>query len=403
VNKLSSKLLKKIKKYAKGMRQGYKFLSTFNVYMVLTVLFFLPHQVIKSQHLSAYNVSKIVIDAGHGGKDPGTVGKISFEKDITLAIAKKVGNLIAQNMEDVKVIYTRTDDTFIPLEERSAIANKEGADLFISIHCNAISNKNISGAETYVMGLHRSSENLDVAMRENAVITYEDEYHEKYEGYDPNSAESFIIFTMLQNAFLEQSLDFATIIQTDLKERAKLTDRGVRQAGFLVLWKTSMPSVLIEVGYLSNPKEEQFLNSSEGQELIASSIYRAVKNYKQKVDAIANAQQAPAKSDSTKTEKTENKTTPPITGNSIEFKVQIASSQIPITNTSPQFKSIEDIDTIKVNGVYKYLTGSSQSYSEALEYCKIVKQKFPDAFVVALENGKMIPLKKALEKINSIY
>jgi len=383
------------------MRQGYKFLSTFNVSLSFVVLLLLSSTTIKSQHISAYRVSKIVIDAGHGGKDPGTIGKFSQEKDVTLAIAKKVGNLISKNLDDIKVVYTRSDDTFIPLDERSTIANKEGADLFISIHCNAAPNKSITGTETYVMGLHRSNENLDVAMRENAVITYEDEYHEKYEGYDPNSAESFIIFTMLQNAFLEQSLDFATIIQGDLKERAQRSDRGVRQAGFLVLWKTSMPSVLVEVGYLSNPKEEVFLNSTEGQELIASSIFRAIKTYKQKVDAITTANQKTLKPDSIKSEIADKNSEETTKGQKIEFKIQIASSQTPLTNKSAQLKGIDRIDTIKVNGVYKYLVGSALSYSEALDYCKTVKQKFPDAFVVAIENGEIIPIKKALEKINS--
>lgn len=394
---MSSKLLKKIKEYARDMRREYKFLSTFNFYSALLFLFLFSTNAIKSQHLSAYSVSKIVIDAGHGGKDPGTVGKISKEKDITLSIAKRVGDLINQNLPGVKVVYTRSDDTFIPLDERSRIANRENADLFISIHCNAAPNKSITGTETYVMGLHRSNENLDVAMRENAVITYEDEYHEKYEGYDPNSAESFIIFTMLQNAFLEQSLDFATIIQGDLKERAKRPDRGVRQAGFLVLWKTSMPSVLVEVGYLSNPKEEVFLNSNEGQELIASSIFRAIKAYKQKVDAIVESNQKTLKADSSKPEKLTTITNE----NKIEFKVQIASSKTPINSKGAQFNGIDKVDTLLVNGVYKYLVGSSQSYSEALEYCKVIKQRFPDAFVVAIENGELIPIKKALEKINS--
>lgn len=401
MNKLSSKLLKKIKEYARDMWRQYNFLSTFNFYLALFILSLFSANATKSQHLSAYSVSKIVIDAGHGGKDPGTVGKISKEKDITLSIAKRVGELINQNLQGIKVIYTRSDDTFIPLDERSRIANREGADLFISIHCNAAPNKSITGTETYVMGLHRSNENLDVAMRENAVITYEDEYHEKYEGYDPNSAESFIIFTMLQNAFLEQSLDFASIIQGDFKERARRPDRGVRQAGFLVLWKTSMPSVLVEVGYLSNPKEEVFLNSNEGQELIASSIYRAIKAYKQKVDAIVESNQKTAKPESSKPENTKYELPTITNGNTIEFKVQIASSQTPINSKGTQFYGMANVDTLVVNGVYKYLVGGSQSYSEALEYCKVVKQKFPDAFVVAIENGELIPIKKALEKINS--
>ncbi len=380
------------------MRPGFNFLSTFNILLLLVLV---SASSIKAQHLSAYAVKKIVIDAGHGGKDPGTIGKISKEKDITLAIAKRLGELIDTNLEGVSVVYTRTDDTFIALDERSRIANKEGADLFISIHCNAAPNKSVTGTETYVMGLHRSSENLDVAMRENAVITYEDEYKEKYEGYDPNSAESFIIFTMLQNAYLDQSLDFASIIQSDFKERAQRTDRGVRQAGFLVLWKTSMPSVLVEVGYLSNPKEEQFLNSKEGQELIASAIYRAVKAYKSKLDDYSNAILKPKPEETAPSIKPVTKNTQEPINSKIEFKVQVAASQKPLSGKNNPLNGFDSVHVINTNGIYKYMVGGNLSYKEAQQLCKDIKTRFPDAFVVALEDGQIIPLKSALEKINS--
>ncbi len=394
------KTTEKLKVMKMRVRQDYTFLLTINI---LFLLFILSNSVLNAQHISAYTVRKIVVDAGHGGKDPGTVGKLSQEKDITLAIAKRLGELITSNIEGVTVIYTRTDDTFIPLDERSQIANKAGADLFVSIHCNAAPNKSVTGTETYVMGLHRSNENLDVAMRENAVITYESDYKERYEGYDPNSAESFIIFTMLQNAYLDQSLDIASILQNDFKNRAQRIDRGVRQAGFLVLWKTSMPSILVEVGYLSNPKEEAFLMSKEGQEIIASSIFRTIKRYKTKVDeynlAITKPSIPTEKTDSVntiiQTETPKHKESP-----SIQFKIQIAASQTPISAKNEQLKGFKKVDIINSNGIFKYLVGGTNSYSEAQEYCKIVKQKVPDAFVVAVENGQLIPIKIAMEKIN---
>lgn len=216
--------------------------------------------------VTSYKLTKVVIDAGHGGHDTGALGKDAREKDITLAVALKLGKLIETNCPDVTVIYTRKTDVFIPLDERTAIANKAEADLFISIHVNSNPSSRPYGAETYVMGLHKSAGNLDVAMRENSVITYEKDYTTKYEGYDPNSAESFIIFSLMQNAYLDQSLNFASKIQNDFCERGQRKDRGVKQAGFLVLWKTAMPSVLVELGFLSNPQEEKFLMSDHSLE-----------------------------------------------------------------------------------------------------------------------------------------
>jgi N-acetylmuramoyl-L-alanine amidase len=233
----------------------------------------------------AYRLRKVVIDAGHGGKDPGAIGKLGFEKDIVLSVALKLGKYIEQSYPDVEVLYTRKEDVFVGVAERSKFANEKGADLFISIHCNANPNKSPYGAETYVMGLHKSNENLDVAMRENAVITYEEDYSTKYEGYDPNSAESFIIFSLMQHSFLEHSLNFASSIQTEFKEKALRKDRGVKQAGFLVLWRTTMPSVLVELGFISHPKEEEFLLSDQGQDYLASALYRAFKDHKTNIES----------------------------------------------------------------------------------------------------------------------
>ena len=231
-------------------------------------------------------VDTVVIDAGHGGKDPGTRGVSLKEKDVALKIALKVGSYIQKNIPGVKVIYTRKDDRYLALDERAAIANRNKADLFICIHANAVSKPEIRGTETYVMGLHKSEGNLDVAKRENSVILLDDNYEERYEGFDPNSPESSILFSIAQSAFQESSLKFAEKVEAEFKGRVGRKSHGVKQAGFWVLWRTAMPSVLIEVGFLTNPTEEKFLNEENGQNLIASGIYRAFKEYKTQVESI---------------------------------------------------------------------------------------------------------------------
>jgi len=239
-----------------------------------------------SLETQSYRVKKIVIDAGHGGKDQGTSGSFSREKDITLKIALELGNTIKKYLGDVEIIYTRADDSFPSLLDRANLANKNGADLFISVHCNSAPySDKVKGTETYVMGLHTSDKNLEVAKRENSVIFYEDNYEENYEGYDPNSPESHIIFSLYQNAYLENSLELAQKIENQFKTRVGRRSRGVKQAGFLVLWKTSMPSVLIEVGFLSNPQEEKDLNSTLQQTYIASGIFRAFRDYKEEIES----------------------------------------------------------------------------------------------------------------------
>ena len=231
-------------------------------------------------------VDTIVIDAGHGGKDPGTHGAFMKEKDVALKIALKVGGYIEKNIPGVKVIYTRKGDQYLALDERAAIANKNKADLFICIHANAVPKPEILGTETYVMGLHKSEGNLDVAKRENAVILLDNNYQERYEGFDPNSAESYILFSIAQSAFQESSLKFAEKVESQFKSRLGRRSHGVKQAGFWVLWRTAMPSVLIEVGFLTNQREERFLSETSGQEMIASGIYRAFKEYKAQVESI---------------------------------------------------------------------------------------------------------------------
>ncbi|PTX19538.1 N-acetylmuramoyl-L-alanine amidase [Pontibacter mucosus] len=232
-----------------------------------------------------YKVRTVVIDAGHGGKDVGCNGKFSHEAHVALDIAKQVGALIEKNVPDVKVVYTRTEDKFVELIDRAGIANKNNADLFISIHLNA-GPPTAYGTETYTMGLHTSNGNLEVAKRENSVILQEDNYEANYNGFDPNSPQSHILFALHQSAYMDNSLRFAEKVEREFSTRAGRKSRGVKQAGFLVLWKSYMPSVLIECGFLTNPTEEKFLNDKTGQAYIASGIYRAFREYKQEMEAM---------------------------------------------------------------------------------------------------------------------
>lgn len=247
----------------------------------LIALPFLPY----SFEREKFKIRTVVLDPGHGGKDPGTIGKFLKEKDVVLKIALRVGEYIEKNVPEVKVVYTRKTDKFIELSERSAIAMRNKADLFISIHANAIANPATYGTETWVMGLHKSEENLAVAKRENSVIMYEDNYEQHYEGFD-NSTESIIMMSLIQNAYLESSVKFADKIEKQFKNKAGRHSRGVKQAGFVVLYKTATPSVLVESGFLSNQAEEKFLGTEDGQDLIASGIYRAFKEYKSEVESI---------------------------------------------------------------------------------------------------------------------
>lgn len=328
----------------------------------------------------------IVIDAGHGGKDPGTVGKRSREKDLALAIALKTGKYIEENIPGVKVIYTRTNDTFIELYRRAEIANQAKADLFISIHINGLSDTRVRGSETYAMGIHKDEGNLQVAMKENAVITLEDDYSTRYQGYDPNSSESFIAFSLMQNIYLEQSLNYASFIQEQLRERVGMRDRGVKQAGFLVLWQTTMPSVLIEAGFSSNAEEERFLLSAEGQDYIASAIFRAFRSYKESIDK---------KSDFS-TIKQQAVSPEAVAG--IDFRVQIVTSGTRRELLTSNFGGLDRLSEIISGRYYKYATGSFSSYEEAAAYRKVVGNTFPDAFVIAVKGDVIIPLQEAIEE-----
>lgn len=350
--------------------------------------------------LPAYGqqVRKVVIDAGHGGHDPGARGKNSSEKDITLAIALKAGKLIEQNLKDVEVIYTRKTDVFVELYRRARIANEARADLFISIHCNANPSTAPYGAETYVMGLHRSTANLAVAQAENAAILLEDDYHVKYEGFDPSSPEGYIFFSMLQNAFLDQSLNFASGIQQHMRAGINVNDRGVKQAGFLVLYKTTMPSVLIETGFISNAKEEQILISTDGQQRYAEAIFKAVKDYKQSIERYVDYK--PTEIPTPQVEPPNQTTAAGVqegnTDQGVSFKVQFMISKNEVNVMTKQYKDIDNIGYYKHQGMFKYTAGELATEREAMKLKEnLVKRGYHDAFVVAFLNGERIPINEA--------
>ncbi len=335
----------------------------------------------------------VVIDPGHGGHDPGAVGSKSREKDIVLDIALRTGKLIEENFKDVKVLYTRKDDRFIELYKRADLANKNKADLFISIHANSVKNRAIRGTETWVMGLHTDEKNLELAMKENAVITMEKDYTTRYEGYDPKSTESFIIFSLMQNIYLDQSTNFASSLQDQFREKVNMGDRGVKQGGLIVLWQSTMPSVLVEVGFISNPEEEKFLMSENGKDYLSSAIFRAFRDYKKVIDnkssfSTSGSTTAEAKKETV----TESK---PETG--LFFTVQLSSSRAKTEITGDQFKGVKEVSEVEDNGRFKYVSGSFKTYEEALAYRKSLENIYPDAFVVALRNNKIIPLQQAME------
>ncbi len=371
--------------------------------IVLILIFTLPFKVYSQK---GTRIRTVVIDAGHGGKDPGALGKHSREKDITLKVALKLGKYISTHLPDVKVIYTRKTDKFIPLKKRGEIANKNHADVFISIHCNSNPSSRFYGAETYVLGSDpsRTKRNMKVAMLENAAILLEDNAQSNYNGFDPNSPESYIIFSLKQNDYKQnQSLILADKIQKQFKDRVGRKDRGVYQAGFLVLAGTYMPSVLVELGYLSNPTEEKYLLSNKGQSYLASAIYRAFKEYKKNYekdnDAFNYRKTILSGNKKEKNNVKIKKTTKPV--NKLpEFRVQFYTNSKKIPLSSSRFSKINNIKVYFHNGLYKYTTGNYKNFLKALSYQKKIRSLgYHDAFVVAFLNGKRISINKAKKMI----
>ncbi|RLD56738.1 MAG: N-acetylmuramoyl-L-alanine amidase [Bacteroidetes bacterium] len=345
-------------------------------------------------------IRTVVIDAGHGGRDPGAVGKNGKEKDIALAIALKVGTYIEDNITDVKVIYTRKTDVYVELHERANIANRAEADLFISIHVNAHPRASAYGTLTLVLGQHRADENFDVAVRENSVILLEEDYEITYEGFDPKSTESYIMFSLMQKTYFKQSIQFGDYVQDQFRERASRKDLGVREQGILVLAQTTMPGVLVETGFISNPEEEKYLLTQYGQEIIASAIYRGFKAYKEEIDGKSNLTVIVADEAAAVSETVLGTNPDPAQPEQIIFSIQLASSKNKIATDPTSFKGYEQVMVIQDGRWFKYLLGEESSYHNALERCKVIKSDYPDAFVVASKAGKIVPLNEALEEIN---
>lgn len=412
---------------------------------VLTLIIFLAGTAFS---WAASDKFTLVIDAGHGGHDAGALGAFSKEKDINLRTALAFGEYVERNCPDVRVIYTRKKDFFVPLHTRAEIANKAKADLFISIHTNSLPNKKIArGFETYTLGMHRASENLDVAKRENSVILVEKDYKQHYEGFDPNSSESYIIFEFLQDHFMAKSVEFAKFVQSNVCSLAKRQNKGVKQAGFLVLRETSMPSCLVEVGFISTPDEEQSLNNSATIDNIAKGLYNAFIKYKQKnaggdtdyvtehssdvmqptpagnqeeekpvTKQLAEVRDSSDNQDATsqKQANTEGKSTcdrasrnknkendkttvAEETSGAPVFKIQIFITDRVLKDSDSRFKG-EKADYYKDGNMLKYTIGSTTDYNEILRLKKSLGDKFPGSFIVAFKNGEKITTADAIRE-----
>lgn len=361
-----------------------------------------------------YKIDVVVIDAGHGGHDPGTIGySKTHEKNIALKVALKVGGYIKENFPDVKVIYTRDKDAFVELHERSNIANKNKADLFISIHCNAFSSSAAYGTEVFVLGLHREKDNLDVAIRENSVILQEDDHESNYGDFDPKSPEAYILMNMSTSAYLEQSISLAQKIDKQFKEKVHRSSRGVKQAGFVVLWKSAMPSVLVELGFISNKNEEAFLTTEEGQAYMASAIYRAFKEYKLEYDQNGPSGMTDTELPKPVTEEPKKTPEPPKTGpkpddkpvttpttttvatDKAEFRIQFLASDVELPKGAPELQKVKNWLMVKEGAFFKYQAGPIGTYEEALKVQREIRVHFPTAFMVAYKNGKRIDIADA--------
>lgn len=388
-------------------------MKRFNLFFVLLALMFLGTS--GSVNPKIIKIRKLVIDAGHGGEDPGATGKKSKEKDIALSVALKLGNYIKTTFPEIEVIFTRKTDVFVELYKRAQIANDSKADLFISIHCNATKSPDVQGTETWVMGLNKSQANLEVAKKENASVLFENDYKAQYDGFDPNSPEANIIFSLYQNAYLDQSLKFSSIVQKQLSTKAGRGTRGVKQAGFLVLYKTTMPAALIEIGFISNPLEEEYLMSDKGKNIIASAIYRSFKEYKSMIEGSFNLPDNEIIPDTIFREPaikkdTDKNLTKPDTARSmlsakikeVFFRVQFTTSDKKKPDNSPEFKGLDNVKFYFQNGLYKYTSGNFKTLKEAVEYQHIVQGKgFKDAFVVAFLNEERISPNDALKFLSN--
>ena len=395
--------------------------------IILSALAFFLIATIQANYVNAQETSnivkKIVLDAGHGGKDPGAIGKRAKEKNITLAITLKLGKYIEEKIPGVEVVYTRTTDKFLELRTRTDIAIEENADVFISIHINSCKDKNVKGVCTYVTGLARSQENLELAMLENSVIKNEENYETKYGDILNQTIDyesEYIASTLFQNAHHEQSICLAGYIQDQFRTRTGRKDLGIKQANFAVLWRATMPSVLVECGFISNPDEEKEMTTDYWQSIIASAIFRAFRQYKEDLEAgtlnsshaIANSN-PPTNPEPTQPKQQGNSQQPstpnqpkPVENNNtsnnnskICLKVQLKSSTERIPTNSKIFKGIENVEEIKIDGVYKYTVGCEQDMQKILQIQTEVRKKIPDAFVIAVKGNQRLDINVAKNEL----
>lgn len=383
---------------------------------------------------AAKHTYTLVIDAGHGGKDAGAVGKFSKEKTINLNVALAFGRYVEQNCPDVKVIYTRKTDVFIPLHERAAIANRNKADVFISIHTNSVaSRKPVTGLETYTMGMRRSGEKLSAAMRENEVVLIEDNYKQHYSGFDPRSPESYIIFEMINDKNMLESVELAKAIQKNVCRTAGRPDKGVKQDAFLVLRETSMPACLIELGYISTASEETYLNSSANVDAMGRGIYQAFVQYKNKTTGkllppvqeevpIKKERQEPVKLEvPVKQDTVVEKPAPKVKKDTVivspqpevkaddvvaeslpVFKVQLMASSSKFAANDARFKGLKDVACYQEGGLWKYTIGSTSNYNEIRQVRQQAIKEFPQAFIIAFKNGVKMDVQKAIRETRSV-
>ena len=388
----------------------------------------------------------LVIDPGHGGHDAGALGAISKEKNINLAVALRFGKYVEQNLPEVRVIYTRKTDVFIPLNERANIANRANADLFISVHTNALpAGKVARGFETYTLGMHRAKDNLDVAMRENSVISMEKDYQQRYQGFDPRSSESYIIFEFIQGKNMERSVELARMIQRGVCDGANRPDKGVHQAGFLVLRETSMPGCLIELGFITTPDEERLLNDDSRVDDIARGIYEAFAKYKNKYDKsvsvpyrakdsedvnipkivpdqepapktrVVTRGKQPKREEATpeqpkrevkkqepkkdvKKQETKKDVKKAEVADAPVFKLQIFVGSRNLRKGDAHFKGETDYDSFQEGNLVKYTLGASTNYNEIYRLRKEKLEKFPEAFIIAFKNGQKYDVNQAIRE-----
>ena len=375
---------------------------------ILVLAFLLPCALFAQR---GEKITTVVIDAGHGGKDTGALGAISKEKDLNLTVALLTGDYIKKNLPDVTVIYTRERDVFVPLGDRADIANRNNADVFISIHCNSASGKNGStamGAETFVLGEHKNAANLEVAKKENSAILLEEDADARYDNFDLDSPEAYIALSLFQKEYLNQSLSLAAKVQDQFTKRVGRKDRGVQQAGFLVLWKTAMPSILIELGFISNASEERFLASEAGQTYMASAIFRAFRDFKTAYEGennnasspvdVIEVEPTPVTEPVQAAEQELKPQTPPTPQNTsaVSFKVQFATRDTEVPVTAKEFEKVPEVGVYFYNGAYRYTSGDFRTKQEATDrQAAVRKLGYSDAFVVAFINGERATLKEA--------